>query len=211
MSLNNSLERQKRLKKFQTKAGFSIICHEAPPRVSKSLIWRMEHSTLPEAEPGYEKYKRYKEWLRTHSEVKTPKTNIPTIVPDVKTPLISPDIKTPVIDLPVTKENQTVLKNFKTIQNNESIKNFKELTNQTKKTTIDEVLNRRVQINDLGTTTNSQQTNAPVSNTFYFTFGDIVVNAKDGKVDAEALKTQIKEAIETIEFEKKQRSLSDVM
>jgi len=150
----------------------------------------------------------------------TPKVNIPTIAPDVKIPLISPDIKIPAIDLSVTKENQTVLKNitnneiiknFKTIQNNESIKNFKELTNQTKKTTIDEVLNRRVQTNDLGTTTNSQQTNAPVSNTFHFTFGDIVVNAKDGKVDAEALKAQIKEAIETIEFEKNQRSLSDVM
>ena len=112
---------------------------------------------------------------------------------------------------PVAKENQIVLKNFKTIQNNESIKNFKELTSQTKKTTIDKVLNKRVQTNDLGTTTNSQQINTPVSNSFHFTFGDIVVNAKDGKVDIEALKAQIKEAMESIEFEKSQRSLSDVM
>ena len=56
-----------------------------------------------------------------------------------------------------------------------------------------------------------QTTPSPVYN-YNITFGDIIVETKDGKIaDPNALKHEIERIVKEIEFEKKQRSLSDVV
>ena len=137
-------EQNQESKKKLISSENKITNKEAPPlKPSKALIWRVEHSPLPETEPGYEKYRKYKEWLNTHPKTKKPEINIPTISPGVKVPTITPNIKTPTIDLPITKK----------IVNNEKIESYKKIINRsdetnilnsTKTTNIDETLNKKI-------------------------------------------------------------------
>jgi len=77
---------------------------------------------------------------------------------------------------------------------------------QVKTTSIEQIQNKtQVQKNE------NVQTSQAQTIMYQFHFGDIKIEAKDGKIDEHSLKAQIEDVLKEIDFEHKQRSLSDVM
>jgi len=118
--------------------------------------------------------------------------NVSVPQPIVKpTPVPQPIIKQPnVITQPIVKTQPSVTVPQQKLQT----QSIKQIQNQTK-----------VQKNE------NIQTSQAQTIMYQFHFGDIKIEAKDGKIDEHSLKSQIEDVLKEIDFEHKQRSLEDVM